>query len=40
VGSADSPDGAETLETGHVPAANATDEKKEFDTIENSEGVR
>jgi N utilization substance protein A len=39
-GSADSSGGAESLETSHVPGANASDEKKEFDTIENSEGVR
>ena len=32
--------GSEAAETGHVPGANAPDEKKEFDTIENSEGVR
>jgi hypothetical protein len=32
--------GAETAKTEHVPAANLPDEKKEFDTIENSEGVR
>ena len=33
--------GSETAETAHVPAvANLPDEKKEFDTIENSEGVR
>jgi N utilization substance protein A len=32
--------GAEAVETGHVPGANEPDEKKEFDTIENSEGVR
>jgi N utilization substance protein A len=39
-GSADSSGSAESLETSHVPGANASDEKKEFDTIENSEGVR
>jgi N utilization substance protein A len=32
--------GFQAAETGHVPAANLPDEKKEFDTIENSEGVR
>jgi len=32
--------GAEAAETGDVPGANEPDEKKEFDTIENSEGVR
>ena len=32
---------SETAESGHVPAAaSMPDEKKEFDTIENSEGVR
>jgi hypothetical protein len=31
---------SETAETDHVPAGNTSDEKKEFDTIENSEGVR
>jgi N utilization substance protein A len=30
----------EAAETGHVPGASASDAKKEFDTIENSEGVR
>jgi N utilization substance protein A len=39
-GSPDSSDGAESPETSHVPGANGSDEKKEFDTIENSEGVR
>ena len=34
------PNGSETPETGYVPGLNAPDEKKEFDTIENSEGVR
>ncbi len=33
--------GSETVETAHIPAAaDMPDEKKEFDTIENSEGVR
>jgi transcription termination/antitermination protein NusA len=32
--------GSETAETGHVPGTDTRDEKKEFDTIENSEGVR
>jgi N utilization substance protein A len=31
---------SETAETDHVPGGNTSDEKKEFDTIENSEGVR
>ncbi len=31
--------GSEPAETGHAGTANASDEKKEFDTIENSEGV-
>jgi hypothetical protein len=30
---------AETQETTSVAAGNSTEEKKEFDTIENSEGV-
>ncbi len=38
--SAAAANGAEAAETGHVPGANKPDEKKEFDTIENSEGVR
>jgi transcription termination/antitermination protein NusA len=37
---AHSPDGVETVETGHVSGASEAVEKKEFDTIENSEGVR
>jgi len=32
--------GSEAAETGPVPRANQPDEKKEFDTIENSEGLR
>jgi N utilization substance protein A len=36
----ESDSGSEASETGHVPGSNAPDEKKEFDTIENSEGVR
>ncbi len=39
-GSAAVPNGSEAAETGPVSGANAPDEKKEFDTIENSEGVR
>jgi hypothetical protein len=31
---------AESPETSLVPGTNAPDEKKEFDTIEDSEGVR
>ncbi|HXC31928.1 MAG TPA: transcription termination factor NusA [Verrucomicrobiae bacterium] len=31
---------SETAETDHVAGGNTSDEKKEFDTIENSEGVR
>ena len=38
--SAAAANGAEAPETGHVPGVNLPDEKKEFDTIENSEGVR
>ena len=34
------PNGAEAAETGPVSGRNTPDEKKEFDTIENSEGVR
>jgi N utilization substance protein A len=32
--------GSEEAETGQVSSVNGSDEKKEFDTIENSEGVR
>lgn len=32
--------GSEGAETGQVSEGNTSDEKKEFDTIENSEGVR
>jgi transcription termination/antitermination protein NusA len=39
-GSAAAANGAEGAETAHVPGTNQPDEKKEFDTIENSEGVR
>ncbi len=34
------PADSESPETSHVPGTNASDEKKEFDTIEDSEGVR
>jgi hypothetical protein len=34
------PNGSEAAETGHAPDPNTPGEKKEFDTIENSEGVR
>jgi N utilization substance protein A len=40
VANGESASASETSETGHVPGSNAPDEKKEFDTIENSEGVR
>ena len=32
--------GSEAADTGQVPGANAPDDKREFDTMENSEGVR
>jgi N utilization substance protein A len=34
-----SPADSETAETGHLASVNGSDDKKEFDTIENSEGV-
>jgi hypothetical protein len=38
--SAPNANGSEEAETGQVSPVNGSDEKKEFDTIENSEGVR
>jgi N utilization substance protein A len=38
--SAAAANGSEAAQTGHVSAPNQPDDKKEFDTIENSEGVR